>query len=190
MLLYILSYGTTFIFYLFKNHVYLHCNTQANVNQDGYLYGITVSCGCAETYFRYAAHTLFNREIAGSLYSKILWNSDFPEVTPHVIHSPYHLRLEGGEHSRFVVYHLLEIQKPTGTLLAKSIWECKYHFRHLIVFHCIIGGYGLPFWYFIHEILRKVAFNNISWLDDLDILYYTLIIACSLFEWGRLNNTC
>ncbi|KHN03534.1 Cytosolic Fe-S cluster assembly factor NARFL [Glycine soja] len=53
-----------------------------NINEDGYLYGVSGSSGgYAETIFQYAAKTLFGRQIDGPLTFKNIRNSDFQEVT-------------------------------------------------------------------------------------------------------------
>jgi hypothetical protein len=56
-----------------------------NVNEEGHLYGVHGSSGgYAETIFRYAAKTLFGREMEGPLEFRTIRNSDFQEVTLEV----------------------------------------------------------------------------------------------------------
>ncbi|KAL5163691.1 Protein NAR1 [Glycine soja] len=53
-----------------------------NINEEGYLYGVHGSSGgYAETIFRYAAKTLFGRQIDDPLTFRNIRNSDFQEVT-------------------------------------------------------------------------------------------------------------
>lgn len=56
-----------------------------NVNEEECLYGVAGSSGdYAETTFRYAAKTLFGKELSGPLEFKTIRNSDFQEVTLEV----------------------------------------------------------------------------------------------------------
>ena len=57
----------------------------ANAAEGGHLYGVHGSSGgYAEIIFRYAAKTLFGKEIVGPLNFKTIRNSDFKEVTLEV----------------------------------------------------------------------------------------------------------
>ncbi|KAJ8621482.1 hypothetical protein MRB53_030011 [Persea americana] len=52
---------------------------------EGHLYGVSGSSGgYAETIFRHAAKSLFGKEIKGPIDFKILWNSDFRELSLEV----------------------------------------------------------------------------------------------------------
>lgn len=56
-----------------------------NVDEEGHLYGVSGSSGgYAETIFRHAAKSLFEKEINGPLDFKILRNSDFKELSLEV----------------------------------------------------------------------------------------------------------
>lgn len=56
-----------------------------NINEEGYLFGVRGSSGgYAETIFRYAAKTLFGRQIDGPLNFRNIRNPDFQEVSLEV----------------------------------------------------------------------------------------------------------
>lgn len=80
-----------------------------NVNEEGYLYGVTGgSGGYAETVFRHAAKTLFGRDIEGPIEFKTLRNSDFREV-------------------------VLEVRLPSFSLVTTFMKENLFYFYFLVI---------------------------------------------------------
>ena len=72
-----------------------------NINEGGYLCGVRGSSGgYADTVFRYAAKTLFGRQIDGPLNFRNIRNSDFQEVT-----------LEASSCKKFYIIFMLEDMK-------------------------------------------------------------------------------
>ncbi|KAL4306033.1 hypothetical protein AHAS_Ahas16G0137800 [Arachis hypogaea] len=93
-----------------------------NINEEGYLYGICGSSGgYAETIFRYAAKTLFGRQIDGPLNFRNIRNSDFQEVT---------LEVEGKIVLRFALcYGFRNLQNVVRKL---KTGKCDYHFLEIM----------------------------------------------------------
>ena len=70
-----------------QSECYIHVSScrLTNVNEEEFLFGVRGSSGgYAETIFRYAAKTLFGRQIDGPLSFKNIRNSDFQEVALEV----------------------------------------------------------------------------------------------------------
>ncbi|XP_016205847.1 protein NAR1 isoform X1 [Arachis ipaensis] len=104
-----------------------------NINEEGYLYGICGSSGgYAETIFRYAAKTLFGRQIDGPLNFRNIRNSDFQEVT---------LEVEGKIVLRFALcYGFRNLQNVVRKL---KTGKCDYHFLEIMAcpsVGCLNGG--------------------------------------------------
>ncbi|KAG8044766.1 hypothetical protein GUJ93_ZPchr0604g7110, partial [Zizania palustris] len=103
-----------------------------NVDDDGHLYGVSGgSGGYAETIFRYAAHTLFNREIQGPLDFRIIRNSDFREVTLEVEDKPV---------LKFALcYGFKNLQNIVRKIKMR---KCEYHFIEVMACPsgCLNGG--------------------------------------------------
>ncbi|KAL2571407.1 hypothetical protein AAZX31_17G007000 [Glycine max] len=103
-----------------------------NINEDGYLYGVSGSSGgYAETIFRYAAKTLFGRQIDGPLTFKNIRNSDFQEVT---------LEVEGKTVLKFALcYGFRNLQNIVRKL---KTGKCDYHFLEIMACPsgCLNGG--------------------------------------------------
>ncbi|XP_068641731.1 protein NAR1 isoform X2 [Aristolochia californica] len=103
-----------------------------NINGEGLLYGVAGSSGgYAETIFRYAAKTLFGKEIRGSLEFKVLRNSDFHEV---------HLEVGGETVLRFATcYGFRNLQNVVRKIRSG---RCEYHFVEVMACPsgCLNGG--------------------------------------------------
>ncbi|KAG9455180.1 hypothetical protein H6P81_008084 [Aristolochia fimbriata] len=103
-----------------------------NVNEEGLLYGVAGSSGgYAETIFRYAAKTLFGKEISGLLEFKVLRNSDFREV---------HLEVAGETVLRFAAcYGFRNLQNIVRKIKSG---KCEYHFVEVMACPsgCLNGG--------------------------------------------------
>ncbi|KAK9268170.1 hypothetical protein L1049_010612 [Liquidambar formosana] len=103
-----------------------------NVDEEGYLYGVHGgSGGYAETIFRYAAKTLFGREIKGPLEFKTIRNSDFREVI---------LEVEGQTVLKFALcYGFRNLQNIVRKI---KIGKCDYHFLEVMACPsgCLNGG--------------------------------------------------
>ncbi|KAF1882450.1 hypothetical protein Lal_00039098 [Lupinus albus] len=99
-----------------------------NINEEGYLYGVRGSSGgYAETIFRYAAKTLFGRQIDGPLNFRNIRNSDFQEV-------------EGKTVLKFALcYGFRNLQNVVRKL---KISKCDYHFLEIMACPsgCLNGG--------------------------------------------------
>ncbi|XP_019439994.1 PREDICTED: protein NAR1 [Lupinus angustifolius] len=103
-----------------------------NINEEGYLYGVRGSSGgYAETIFRYAAKTLFGRQIDGPLNFRNIRNSDFQEVT---------LEVEEKTVLRFALcYGFRNLQNVVRKL---KTGKCDYHFLEIMACPsgCLNGG--------------------------------------------------
>ncbi|XP_061339825.1 protein NAR1 isoform X2 [Gastrolobium bilobum] len=103
-----------------------------NINEEGYLYGVHGSSGgYAETIFRYAAKTLFGRQIDDPLNFKNIKNSDFQEVT---------LEVEGKTVLKFALcYGFRNLQNVVRKL---KTGKCDYHFLEIMACPsgCLNGG--------------------------------------------------
>ncbi|KAG6641899.1 protein NAR1-like isoform X2 [Carya illinoinensis] len=103
-----------------------------NVNEEGHLYGVQGSSGgYAETIFRYAAKTLFGREIEGPLDFRIIRNSDFQEVT---------LEVKGKTVLKFALcYGFRNLQNVVRRIKSG---KCDYHFLEIMACPagCLNGG--------------------------------------------------
>ncbi|KAF5474958.1 hypothetical protein F2P56_006810 [Juglans regia] len=103
-----------------------------NVNEEGHLYGVHGSSGgYAETIFRYAAKTLFGREIDGPLDFRIIRNSDFQEVT---------LEVKGKTVLKFALcYGFRNLQNVVRRIKSG---KCDYHFLEIMACPagCLNGG--------------------------------------------------
>ncbi|CAL0309127.1 unnamed protein product [Lupinus luteus] len=103
-----------------------------NINEEGYLYGVRGSSGgYAETIFRYAAKTLFGRQIDGPLNFRNIRNSDFQEVT---------LEVEGKTVLKFALcYGFRNLQNVVRKL---KIGKSDYHFLEIMACPsgCLNGG--------------------------------------------------
>ncbi|XP_054776675.1 protein NAR1 [Prosopis cineraria] len=103
-----------------------------NINDDGYLYGVCGSSGgYAENIFRYAAKTLFGRQIDGPLNFKNIRNSDFQEVT---------LEVEGRTVLKFALcYGFRNLQNIVRKVKSG---KCDYHFLEIMACPsgCLNGG--------------------------------------------------
>ncbi|CAJ1941483.1 unnamed protein product [Sphenostylis stenocarpa] len=103
-----------------------------NINEEGYLYGVRGSSGgYAETIFRYAAKTLFGRQIDDSLTFRNIRNSDFQEVT---------LEVEGKTVLKFALcYGFRNLQNIVRKL---RTGKCDYHFLEIMACPsgCLNGG--------------------------------------------------
>ncbi|KAK7363845.1 hypothetical protein VNO77_06004 [Canavalia gladiata] len=103
-----------------------------NINEEGYLYGVRGSSGgYAETIFRYAAETLFGRQIDDPLTFRNIRNSDFQEVT---------LEVEGKTVLKFALcYGFRNLQNIVRKL---RTGKCDYHFLEIMACPsgCLNGG--------------------------------------------------
>ncbi|KAB1221710.1 Cytosolic Fe-S cluster assembly factor NARFL [Morella rubra] len=103
-----------------------------NVNEEGHLYGVRGSSGgYAETIFRYAAKTLFGREIGGPLDFRTIRNSDFQEVT---------LEVNGKTVLKFALcYGFRNLQNVVRRIKSG---KCDYHFLEIMACPagCLNGG--------------------------------------------------
>ncbi|KAH1243867.1 Protein NAR1 [Glycine max] len=99
-----------------------------NINEEGYLYGVHGSSGgYAETIFRYAAKTLFGRQIDDPLTFRNIRNSDFQEV-------------EGKTVLKFALcYGFRNLQNIVRKL---KNGKCDYHFLEIMACPsgCLNGG--------------------------------------------------
>ncbi|KAL2895806.1 Protein NAR1 [Bienertia sinuspersici] len=104
----------------------------ANVNDEGYLYGVNGgSGGYAETIFRHAAKALFRKDIEGPLEFKIIRNSDFREVL---------LEVEGKTVLRFALcYGFRNLQNVVRKI---KTGKSDYHFLEIMACPsgCLNGG--------------------------------------------------
>ncbi|XP_027330636.1 protein NAR1 isoform X2 [Abrus precatorius] len=93
-----------------------------NINEEGNLYGVRGSSGgYAETIFRYAAKTLFGRQIDDPLTFRNIKNSDFQEVT---------LEAEGKTVLKFALcYGFRNLQNIVRKL---KTGKCDYHFLEIM----------------------------------------------------------
>ncbi|KAE7995247.1 hypothetical protein FH972_000067 [Carpinus fangiana] len=103
-----------------------------NVNEEGHLYGVHGSSGgYAETIFRYAAKTLFGKEIEGPLEFRTIRNTDFQEVT---------LEVEGKTVLKFsLCYGFRNLQNVVRRIKSG---KCDYHFLEIMACPagCLNGG--------------------------------------------------
>ncbi|KAF5472680.1 hypothetical protein F2P56_009374 [Juglans regia] len=103
-----------------------------NVNEEGHLYGVNGgSGGYAETIFRYAAKTLFGRDINGPLDFRTVRNSDFQEVN---------LEVEGKTVLKFALcYGFRNLQNVVRKIKSG---KCDYHFLEIMACPagCLNGG--------------------------------------------------
>lgn len=103
-----------------------------NINEEGDLYGVRGSSGgYAETIFRYAAKTLFGRQIDDRLTFRSIRNSDFQEVT---------LEVEGKTVLKFALcYGFRNLQNVVRKL---KTGKCDYHFLEIMACPsgCVNGG--------------------------------------------------
>ncbi|XP_057416884.1 protein NAR1 [Lotus japonicus] len=103
-----------------------------NINEEGHLYGVHGSSGgYAETIFRYAAKTLFGKQIDEPLNFRNIRNSDFQEVT---------LEVEGKTVLKFALcYGFRNLQNIVRKL---KIGKCDYHFLEIMACPsgCLNGG--------------------------------------------------
>ncbi|KAM7262913.1 hypothetical protein ACFE04_000596 [Oxalis oulophora] len=103
-----------------------------NVDEEGHLYGVTGgSGGYAETVFRYAAKTLFGKEILGPLDFRTIRNSDFQELT---------LQVEGKTVLKFVLcYGFRNLQNIVRKV---KMQKCDFHFVEVMACPsgCLNGG--------------------------------------------------
>ncbi|KAM7263185.1 hypothetical protein ACFE04_000868 [Oxalis oulophora] len=103
-----------------------------NVDEEGHLYGVTGgSGGYAETVFRYAAKTLFGKEILGPLDFRTIRNSDFQELT---------LQVEGKTVLKFVLcYGKSNLQNIVRKF---KMQKCDFHFVEVMACSsgCLNGG--------------------------------------------------
>ncbi|XP_041027896.1 protein NAR1 [Juglans microcarpa x Juglans regia] len=103
-----------------------------NVNEEGHLYGVSGgSGGYAETIFRYAAKTLFGRDINGPLDFRTVRNSDFQEVN---------LEVEGKTVLKFALcYGFRNLQNVVRKIKSG---KCDYHFLEIMACPagCLNGG--------------------------------------------------
>ncbi|XP_027185315.1 protein NAR1 [Coffea eugenioides] len=104
----------------------------ANAAEGGHLYGIHGSSGgYAEIIFRYAAKTLFGKEIVGPLNFKTIRNSDFREVT---------LEVDGETVLKFALcYGFRNLQNVVRKIKAG---KCEYQFLEIMACPsgCLNGG--------------------------------------------------
>lgn len=104
----------------------------ANVNEEEHLYGVHGSSGgYAETIFRYAAKTLFGREIEGPVDFRTIRNTDFQEVT---------LEVEGKTVLKFALcYGFRNLQNVVRRI---KTGKCDYHFLEIMACPagCLNGG--------------------------------------------------
>ncbi|GMH05240.1 hypothetical protein Nepgr_007080 [Nepenthes gracilis] len=103
-----------------------------NVTEGGHLYGVNGSSGgYGETIFRYAAQTLFGREIEERLEFKTIRNSDFREVC---------LEVDGKVVLKFALcYGFRNLQNIVRKI---KIGKCDYHFLEVMACPsgCLNGG--------------------------------------------------
>ncbi|KAL9277934.1 hypothetical protein ACSQ67_024843 [Phaseolus vulgaris] len=108
-----------------------------NINEEGCLYGVRGSSGgYAETIFRYAAKTLFGRQIDDSLTFRNIRNSDFQEVTLEASSS----EVEGKTVLKFALcYGFRNLQNIVRKL---KTGKCDYHFLEIMACPsgCLNGG--------------------------------------------------
>ncbi|CAN0890831.1 Protein NAR1 [Linum grandiflorum] len=104
-----------------------------NVDDQGHLYGVAGSSGgYAETVFRYAAKTLFGREIEGPLEFKTLRNTDFREVSL-IVDEKVVLKFA-------LCYGFQNLQNVVNKVKTK---KCDYHFVEVMACPsagCLNGG--------------------------------------------------
>ncbi|CAN1337050.1 Protein NAR1 [Linum perenne] len=103
-----------------------------NVDEQEHLYGVAGSSGgYAETVFRYAAKTLFGREIEGPVEFKTLRNTDFREVS---------LIVDGKIVLKFALCYGFRNLQNVVTKVKKQ--KCDYHFVEVMACPsgCLNGG--------------------------------------------------
>lgn len=103
-----------------------------NVNEEECLYGVAGSSGdYAETTFRYAAKTLFGKELSGPLEFKTIRNSDFQEVT---------LEVDGKTVLKFALCY--GFQNLQNIVRKVKMQRCDYHFVEVMACPsgCLNGG--------------------------------------------------
>ncbi|RDX65133.1 Protein NAR1 [Mucuna pruriens] len=119
-----------------------------NINEEGYLYGVRGSSGgYAETIFRYAAKTLFGRQIDDPLTFRNIRNSDFQEVTLEASScEPFNIifmlvrKVEGKTVLKFALcYGFRNLQNIVRKL---KTGKCDYHFLEIMACPsgCLNGG--------------------------------------------------
>ncbi|KAK1306578.1 hypothetical protein QJS10_CPA10g01820 [Acorus calamus] len=103
-----------------------------NVDEEGHIFGVSGgSGGYAETIFRYAATTLFGKEVEGPLDFRIIRNSDFREVT---------LEMDGKTVLKFALcYGFRNLQNIVRKI---KTGKCDYHFLEVMACPsgCLNGG--------------------------------------------------
>ncbi|XP_071725153.1 protein NAR1 [Rutidosis leptorrhynchoides] len=103
-----------------------------NVDEEGHLYGVPGgSGGYAETLFRYAAKTLFGRDIQGPLDFRTIRNYDFQELT---------LEVEGKTVLKFLLcYGFRNLQNIVRKVKTR---QCDFHFVEVMACPsgCLNGG--------------------------------------------------
>lgn len=105
-----------------------------NVNEEGHLYGVHGSSGgYAETIFRYAAKTLFGREIEGPLEFRTIRNSDFQEVTlevsPVLSNNSLHIVFRHMERillETTLVNHCIRLKFLSNLEIGFRIWKARW----------------------------------------------------------------
>ncbi|GAV59871.1 Fe_hyd_SSU domain-containing protein/Fe_hyd_lg_C domain-containing protein [Cephalotus follicularis] len=103
-----------------------------NVNEEGQLYGVSGSSGgYAETVFKYAAKTLFGREVEGPLDFRSIRNSDFREAT---------LKVDGKTMLKFALCY--GFQNLQNIVRKVKMQKCDYHFVEVMACPsgCLNGG--------------------------------------------------
>ncbi|KAL6990646.1 Cytosolic Fe-S cluster assembly factor nar1 [Sarracenia purpurea var. burkii] len=136
-----------------------------NVNEEGHLYGVHGgSGGYAETIFRYAAKTLFGKEIIGPLDFKIIKNSDFREVS---------LEVDGKTVLKFALcYGFRNLQNIVRKI---KIGKCDYHFIEVMACPsgCLNGG---------GQIKRRIGQSAKDFIQSLEMAYTENVLVTDPFE--------
>nr|CAD1822552.1 unnamed protein product [Ananas comosus var. bracteatus] len=136
-----------------------------NVNEEGYLYGVTGgSGGYAETVFRHAAKTLFGRDIEGPIEFKTLRNSDFREVV---------LEVEGKPVLKFALcYGFRNLQNVVRKI---KIGKCDYHFIEVMACPsgCLNGG---------GQIKSKKGQSSKDLIRQLENIYMQDVLVANPFD--------
>lgn len=136
-----------------------------NVNEEGHLYGVRGSSGgYAETIFRYAAKTLFGREIGGPLDFRTIRNSDFQEVT---------LEVKGKTVLKFALcYGFRNLQNVVRRIKSG---KCDYHFLEIMACPagCLNGG---------GQIKPKPGQNPKELIQLLEAIYMENVLVADPFK--------
>ncbi|XP_034698741.1 protein NAR1 [Vitis riparia] len=136
-----------------------------NVNEEGHLYGVQGSSGgYADTIFRYAAKTLFGRELKGPLDFKTVRNSDFREVT---------LEIEGQTVLKFALcYGFRNLQNIVRKI---KIGKCDYHFLEVMACPsgCLNGG---------GQIKPKAGQSAKDLIQSLEAIYMENVVVADPFK--------